>query len=129
MQMDRTSFFFLRLPIALSMLGHGLVRLPKLQEFSEGMVGSMEKSILPSALVLAWAYLLPILEALLGILLVVGYKAKYTIYASLVVMSILIIGSSSIEAWGAVQAQLIHALYFFALLWYVEKHHPLTAKI
>lgn len=110
----------MRLPIALSLLGHGLVRLPKLQAFSEGMVGSMEKSILPSALVMVWGFMLPIIEIILGILLLIGYKAKYSIYASLVLMSILIMGSSSIEAWGAIEAQLVHSLYLFALLWYLE---------
>lgn len=39
----KTTYFFLRLPIALSIFGHGLVRLPKLQTFTEGMVKSMEK--------------------------------------------------------------------------------------
>jgi hypothetical protein len=31
----KTAFFFLRLPVAISLLGHGLVRLPKLQTFSD----------------------------------------------------------------------------------------------
>ena len=31
-------YFFLRLPIAMSLLGHGLVRLPKLQGFSNWIV-------------------------------------------------------------------------------------------
>lgn len=48
--MNTNSFLLLRLAIGASMLGHGLVRLPKLQTFSHWMVGSFAKSILPQAL-------------------------------------------------------------------------------
>ncbi len=119
--MQRRSFFFLRLPLAISMLGHGLVRLPKLSGFSNWMVESMEKSVLPSILILPFSYILPFAEAVIGILLLIGIQTRYTIYAGLAVMSILILGSSSIENWGAIEAQLIHAIYFGALLWCLER--------
>lgn len=121
MKPDKTTFFFLRLPIAISFLGHGLVRLPKLAAFSEGMVAGMEKSILPSGLVLVWGYVLPIVEALLGVALLAGIKPRLTLYACLSVMAILILGSSSVENWGAIEAQLVHAIYLAGLLLYVEK--------
>lgn len=121
MKNNQVFYFFLRLPIAASLLGHGLVRLPKLGMFSEWMLKEMEKSIIPQLLILPFSYLLPIIEALLGLLLLIGFKTKYTIYASLGLMSILILGSSSIENWGAVQPQLLHSLYLFALLCIIEK--------
>lgn len=121
MKNNQVFYFFLRLPIAASLLGHGLVRLPKLAMFSEWMLKEMEKSIIPQLLILPFSYLLPIIEALLGLLLLIGFKTKYTIYVSLGLMSILILGSSSIENWGAVQPQLLHSLYLFALLCIIEK--------
>lgn len=111
----------MRLPVALSLLGHGLVRLPKLQAFSEWMTGTMEKSFIPSVLVMVLSYALPFIELILGISLLIGYKTKYSIYASLALMSMLIFGSTTIEDWGSIEAQLIHAIYLFALLWFVEK--------
>lgn len=119
----RANFFFLKLPIAISLLGHGLVRLPKLTAFAEGMVSSMEASALPDVLILAFGYFLPILEAILGLALLIGFKTKYTLYASLATMAILVFGSSSIESWGAVQAQLVHALYLGFLLWYFDAYN------
>lgn len=116
------SFFFLRLPIAISLLGHGLVRLPKLAEFSSGMVQSMEKSILPSTLVAGWGYILPFIEATLGFGLLLGFKTKETLFASLVLMSILVLGSSSIENWDAIESQLVHSVYLGFLVWYMEKN-------
>lgn len=118
----KTLFFFSRLPIAISLAGHGLVRLPKLQTFAGGMVKSMEKSAIPEALITPFGYLLPFLEAIVGISLLIGFKSKLTIYAAIALMSILILGSSSVENWTAIEAQLLHSLYLFALLWFYLKH-------
>ena len=118
----KTIFFFLRLPIAISLAGHGLVRLPKLQTFTEGMVKSMEKSAIPEALITPFGYVLPFLEAIIGISLLIGFKPKLTIYSAFALMSILILGSSSIENWSAIEAQLLHSLYLFALLWFYLKY-------
>jgi len=118
----KTIFFFLRLPVAISLAGHGLVRLPKLQTFTEGMVKSMEKSAIPEALITPFGYVLPFLEAIIGIFLLIGFKPKLTIYSAIALMSILILGSSSIENWSAIEAQLLHSLYLFALLWFYLKH-------
>ena len=117
----KTAFFFLRLPVAVSLLGHGLVRLPKLSSFSDWMVTTMEKSMIPTCLIIPFSYILPIAEAILGILLLIGFKPKYTIYASLILMSILIFGSCSIENWSAIEAQLLHSFYLFGLFWFFEK--------
>lgn len=119
----KTAFFFLRLPVAVSLAGHGLVRLPKLTSFSEWMVTTMEKSVIPTALVIPFSYSLPVIEALLGILLLIGLKIKYVLYAVLALMSILILGSCSIENWSAIEAQLLHSLYLFGLFWFYQKYN------
>ncbi len=120
----KTTFFFLRLPVAISLLGHGLVRLPKLAGFSNWMVTTMEKSVIPPTLIVPFSYFLPIAEALLGLALLVGFKVRYTLFASITLMSLLILGSSSIENWGAIEAQLLHAFYLMALYWYWERNQP-----
>lgn len=117
----KTAFFFLRLPIAISLLGHGLVRIPKLHTFSEWMVTTMEKSMIPKLVIVPFGYVLPIVEAILGILLLINFKTKYTLYSALVLMSILIFGSCSIENWSAIEAQLLHSFYLFGLFWFYEK--------
>lgn len=120
----KTTYFFLRLPIAISLLGHGLVRLPKLETFSNWMVTSMEKSVIPSFMIVPFSYILPIVEFLIGLLLLIGFQTKYTIYSGLVLMSILILGSASIENWSAIEAQLLHSVYLGGLLWFYEKYKP-----
>lgn len=118
----KASFFFLKLPMAISLLGHGLVRIPKLAEFSNGMMKSLEKSAIPDVLILPFSYVLPFVEALLGIILLTGFQTKYTLYAAITLMSILILGSSSVENWSAIEAQLLHSFYLFGLFWFYTKY-------
>ena len=122
----KTTYFFLRLPIAISLLGHGLVRLPKLEMFGNWMVTSMEKSAIPSFMIVPFSYILPIVEFLIGLSLLIGFQTKYTIYSGLVLMSLLILGSASIENWSAIEAQLLHSAYLGGLLWFYEKYKPLS---
>lgn len=113
--MNPVSFLFLRLAIGISMFGHGLVRLPKLEAFSNWMVTSFEKSILPQTLVLPFSYVLPIAEFAVGILLITGLFTRAALIAGSAVMLSLLLGTSLIENWDALPSQLIH-LAFFALL-------------
>lgn len=124
----KTIFFFLRLPIAVSLLGHGLVRLPKLATFSNWMVTSMEKSAIPGFLIVPFSYVLPIAEFLIGLSLLIGFQTKYTLFAGLTLMSILILGSCSIENWSAIEAQLLHSFYLFGLVWFWQKYKPESIK-
>ncbi len=128
MALSKQFFFIIRLPIAMSFLGHGLVRIPKLQAFSNWMVQEMEPSGIPSILLIPYSYILPFAEALLGVLLILGYKPRYTIAASIILITTLIFGSSMIENWGAIQAQLVHAICLIFLLWLYEKNERYELK-
>jgi len=122
----KTIFFFLRLPIAVSLLGHGLVRLPKLPAFTDWLVTTMEKSVIPEFLIVPFGYVLPIAEFLIGLSLLIGFQVKYSLFAGLALMSVLIFGSSSIENWSAIESQLLHSLYLFGLVWFWQKYKPET---
>ncbi|PZU90224.1 MAG: DoxX family protein [Chryseobacterium sp.] len=122
----KTTYLFLRLPIAISLLGHGLVRLPKLEMFSNWMVTSMEKSVIPCFMIVPFSYVLPIVEFLIGLLLLIGFQTRYIIYSGLTLMSILILGSASTENWSAIEAQLLHSVYLGGLLWFYEKYKPVS---
>lgn len=124
----KTMFFFLRLPVAVSLAGHGFVRLPKLTTFAEWMAATMEKSAIPMVLIKPFGYILPIAEALIGLSLLIGFKIKYSLYAGLLLMSILILGSCSIENWSAIEAQLIHSAYLFGLLWFIHQYSVIENK-
>ncbi|MEQ9216527.1 MAG: DoxX family protein [Cyclobacteriaceae bacterium] len=114
--MNKFSYLILRLVAGMSMLGHGLVRIPKLQGFSQWMVGSAEGSMLPEMLVVPFSYALPFIEFAIGVLLVCGL---FTRMASLIggfVMVALIFGTSLMENWSALPSQMIHAAFFAMLI-------------
>jgi thiosulfate dehydrogenase [quinone] large subunit len=112
-----TTYLLARLPIAVSMFGHGLERIPKLQGFSSHLVGQFSKSMLPLALVIPFSYVLPFLELLTGILLILGLFTRFSCILGVLIMLALIFGSSMIEQWENVFTQIIYGAYF-ALLYY-----------
>lgn len=118
--MNTTSFLIVRLAVAASMLGHGLVRLPKLNGFSNWMVSSFEKSMLPSAMVTPFSYILPIAEFAIGLLLVIGLFTRVSLIAGGFTMVILIFGSAMVENWEAMPSQFIHAAFFAVLLSFLQ---------
>ena len=119
-------YLLLRLLIGMSYLGHGLVRLPKLEKFSEWMVQSFEKSMLPPALVTPFSYILPFAEFITGILLLLGLFTRHALFAATVIMLVLIFGSSMIEDWSAIPSQLIHGAIAVYLLNYIEANRLST---
>lgn len=113
-------YLLLRLLLGMSFFGHGLVRLPKLEKFNGRMVQSFEKSMLPPALVTPFSYVLPFAELITGILLLIGLFTRSSLVAAVVIMLMLIFGSSMIEEWSAVPSQLIHGVIAVYLLNYIE---------
>jgi thiosulfate dehydrogenase [quinone] large subunit len=120
--MNNTSFLLLRLAIGASMFGHGLVRLPKLNMFSNWMVSTFSKSMLPQILVTPFSYALPIAEFTVGLLLIIGLFTKETLVAGSIVMIILLFGTCMIENWEAIPSQLIHVAFFALLLQFASSN-------
>ncbi|MDM1072569.1 DoxX family membrane protein [Empedobacter brevis] len=118
--MDRTAYVLLRLGIGISMFGHGVVRLPKLEAFSGWMVRSFEKSFLPEFLVTPFSYVLPIAEFLVGLLLLAGLFTRAALVSGAVIVLLLLFGTSMIENWEALPSQLIHLAFFAVLLQYFK---------
>lgn len=102
------------------MFGHGLVRLPKMEAFSNGMVEKFQTTIIPEILVEPFGYVLTITEFVLGLLLILGLKTKQVLVASILTMTILVFGSTATENWPVIDSQLIHAVIFAFLLWNLE---------
>src|SRR6187401_3545867 len=120
--MEITTYLLLRLAVGASMFGHGLVRLPKLHTFSNWMVDSFEKSLLPKVLVVPFSYALPIAEFFIGLLVIMGLFTQQSLTAGGFVMIILIFGTAMIENWEALPSQLIHIAFFALLLQFVASN-------
>jgi len=113
------AYILLRLALGLSMLGHGLVRIPKLSVFSTWMLEAYEKSILPIVLVRPFSYVLPFVELSLGLLLLMGLFTRISLMGAGLVMLALIFGTCMLESWEWLPSQLIHILFVALLLTYI----------
>lgn len=114
--MNHISYLLLRLGLGLSLFGHGLVRLPKLDKFSAWMASSFEKSLLPQGLVMPYSYALPFAEFLIGLFLIIGLFTKQSLVASGILVLTLILGTTLIENWEALVSQLIHLALISVLI-------------
>jgi len=122
---EHTAYLLARLPIGLSFLGHGLIRLTKLETFSKGMVEQFNGSLLPTKLVSAFGHVLPFLEFITGLLLLLGLFTRFAIILGAVVIMILIIGCSLIEQWNAIFTQLFYSAYL-ATLYYFTAYNVIS---
>jgi thiosulfate dehydrogenase [quinone] large subunit len=118
MKTENITYILARLPIGLSMFGHGLIRLTKLQVFSSGMVNEFSKSILPVWLVQPFSYALPFLEFLVGILLLLGLFIRFATVLGVLIMLALIFGTATLEQWNNIFTQMIYGVYFALLFRY-----------
>lgn len=114
--MSTISFLLLRVAIGISFFGHGLVRFPKLQAFSNWMTGNFKQSMLPEAMVVPFSYVLPFAEFTIGLLLLSGFLTKYALIAGGIVMLLLLFGATMIENWDAIPSQIMHIVVLAILL-------------
>ncbi len=120
--MNATVFLLLRLGIGISIFGHGVVRLPKLNAFSQWMVGSFAKSMLPAELVRPFSMVLPFAELVIGLLLLVGLFTGPALISGAVLILMLLFGTAMAENWEAIPSQLIHLIFFAVLLQFVASN-------
>lgn len=119
---QQLAYFLLRITIGFNFLGHGLVRFPKIDGFRNWMVGEFQNSILPHFLTSTFATILPFIEFGIGLLLILGLFTRQVLIADAIVMISLIFGSCLIEKWEFAGFQMIYALFFYVLLYYLQNN-------
>jgi thiosulfate dehydrogenase [quinone] large subunit len=122
MRRERITYLLGRLPVAMSMFGHGLDRLPKLEGFSNHMVQQFNNAMLPLALVEIFSHVLPFIEFITGVFLILGLFTRWSAIVGVLIMLALIFGSSMIEQWENVFTQIIYAICF-ALIYYFSAYN------
>jgi len=120
MKNQYTAYFFSRAAVGLSMATHGLVRIPKIDKFSNGMLEQFASSMIPGTLVSAFSHALPFLELATGVMLCFGVFTRIGLVLGNIVMLMLLFGTGMIENWEAIPSQLIHVAFFSVLLVYLD---------
>jgi thiosulfate dehydrogenase (quinone) large subunit len=118
-------YTMLRLAIGMSMLIHGLGRLPKYSAFVEATVKQFAHSPLPPELVTAFARITPPIETVIGLFVLVGFLTGVGLAAGGLWMVPLIFGSTLIENYDIVAIQLLYSLIFCYLLQHLD-HNELS---
>jgi thiosulfate dehydrogenase (quinone) large subunit len=115
-------YTMLRLAIGMSMLIHGLGRLPRHSAFVEETVKQFAPSPLPVWAVTAFARMTPPVETVIGLLVFLGFGTRLGLAAGGLWMVSLIFGSALIENYGIVAIQLLYSLIFCYLLQHLDQN-------
>ena len=107
----------LRLTFGVDMLVHGATRIASgPTRFATGLVAQFAPTVLPAALVRPFGVALPFVEAMLGVLLVLGLWTRAALVAGGLLMTVLVFGTGLQGRWDTVAVQLLYALVYAVLL-------------
>jgi thiosulfate dehydrogenase [quinone] large subunit len=118
----RIAYLLMRLAVGFSLFGHGLVRIPRLSTFDAHLTGQFTNSIVPNTLVSVCGYVLPFVEFCIGLMLVVGVFTRIALVAGVLLMTILVFGSTTIENYSIINEQLIHAAILAVLIVFLDQN-------
>ncbi len=113
---NQLAFLLARITIGINFLVHGLIRLPKLSKFADGIVKEFSETILPQFSVQVFAFALPFFELIIGLFLLIGLKTRLSAASGFILMAILILGTCIREDWALVGSQMIYVIFFFMLI-------------
>lgn len=116
------AFALLRVAIGVNFAGHGFIRLFKigLGQFANSAANNLSKSPLPHGLSVGFLHLVPIVEAIVGVLLILGLFTRCALIVASVLMIALTIGVTSNQQWDTAGTQLLYSLVLFVLLFCAE---------
>jgi thiosulfate dehydrogenase [quinone] large subunit len=106
----------LRWTLGFNLLGHGLNRIGHPRQFAEGMANDFAHTFLPRPLVLAFGFVLPFLEPLIGTFLVTGFLARWALSVGALSILALSFGTALLGRWDVLTQQLVYAVVYFLLL-------------
>lgn len=111
------AYVMLRAVAGVNLLMHGASRLLAGRDaFSAHLTEQFARSPLPQPLVHVFGTVLPAVEGLIGLLLLIGLKTRWTLIAASLLMMVLTFGSALVQDWSAAGTQLMYALIFSVLM-------------
>ncbi len=112
----RLAYTILRLTLGVNILLHGLVRLPQLASFADGLVQAFAKTLLPPQAVRLFAFILPFAETLAGLLLIPGLWTRLALVGGGLLIIALVFGTALRSDWDTLGLQMIYAAIYYLLL-------------
>ena len=111
------SYALLRIALGLNICMHGIVRWAAgLRSFAESLLPMFQKTPMPTWSVYSFGYLLPIVEATVGVSILFGFQTRRALILGSVLMLILTFGSTLRQDWPTVGIQLTYSVVYSLLL-------------
>lgn len=122
MSNKKLAVLLLRFVTGINFLMHGAVRVfGDYSGFADGMVNDFSDTALPAFSVRLLGYAIPIIELIIGVILITGFKLRIGLIIGFLLMAILIFGMSLLQQWGVVGSQMIYTLALFFILYFQEE--------
>jgi thiosulfate dehydrogenase [quinone] large subunit len=112
------AYTILRLSFGANIMLHGVSRLLVGHAgFLAYLNHYFEKTpLVPASLLPAFAWVLPPVETILGLLLVLGLFTRFALIAGALVLAMLVVGTNLAQDWNVAGLQLIYAFLYYYLL-------------
>ena len=120
------AYGLLRVAFGVNFAGHGLVRIYNgVGGFAATTAEHLAKAPLPHGLVLGFGFAIPVIEAVLGVALILGVLTRVALVCGAVFMMALTVGVTANQQWDVAGQQLVYSVVFFVLLFLIE-HNSLA---
>lgn len=114
---ERLAYALLRIVAGTNLLMHGVSRwLAGPAVFAAKLMEQFAKTPLPEWSVRSFGLMLPTIEALLGLLMLIGLRTRAALVGASLLMMVLTFGSALMQDWNITGMQLMYALVFSVLL-------------
>ncbi|NJO46999.1 MAG: DoxX family protein [Oscillatoriales cyanobacterium RM2_1_1] len=110
------AYALLRIVFGINFFVHGLVRIGNIPGFVQGQIDLYQEIAIPSFLLAGPAFLIPIVELIVGFLLILGLKTRIALIAGFLLMMPLMFGVCLLQKWDVAGSQLTYCLIYFILL-------------
>ena len=120
MSNQQLAYFLARITLGINLLLHGVVRIPKLTAFSQAIAAGFQESVIAPEIARLFAYTIPFIELILGILIILGLKTRKSLVAAAIFIIVLISGTCLKGDWATVSTQMLYALFIFFLIFYLD---------
>ncbi len=115
------AYALLRIAFGVNFAGHGFIRIYNgVSAFATSTAEHLAKSPLPHSLALGFSRTIPFLEAILGLMLILGVFTRIALISGAIFMVVLTIGVTANQQWDVAGQQLLYSIVFFLLLYLIE---------
>jgi thiosulfate dehydrogenase [quinone] large subunit len=123
------AYALIRIALGVNFACHGLIRIHNgVGTFAATTAEQMAKSPLPHTITLGFSYVIPFLEAILGLVLILGIFTRAALVCGAIFMMAITIGVTSNQQWDIASQQLLYSVVFFLLLYLIE-HNALALDV